>query len=244
MQSKQIFQALKQRLKNHRLNYRDVAKELGLSEVSIKKMFSAEKISLERLERIANLMDLSLLDIIKSIEDEAEEIKLLDLRQEKALMNNNKLFVVLQLLLRSWSENEILKEYSFSKEELTGAFVKLDKLSIIKLLPNNRVKLLVSKNLEWRKDGPIVEAFERFVQKEFFKYEFNGHSDSHYFLSKELSMESFRILQRKMEKMVQEINEASEIDNRLDKSQISTYAFIVGARPWIFPLVAKYKKIP
>ena len=57
----QVIQTLKQQLKSHGVYYQDVAKELDLSEGSVKRLFSnGGSMSLERLSAVGNLIYLEM----------------------------------------------------------------------------------------------------------------------------------------------------------------------------------------
>ena len=57
-----VLTALKRALKARGMIYQDVARGLGLSEASVKRLFSRRGFTLERPERVCALMDLSLSD--------------------------------------------------------------------------------------------------------------------------------------------------------------------------------------
>jgi len=53
-----LVEVVKRSLRERGLTYARVAKGLGLSESSVKRVFSQENLSLDRLEQICALMDL------------------------------------------------------------------------------------------------------------------------------------------------------------------------------------------
>ena len=55
-QTEFLIQSLKKSLKAHGLTYADVARQLKLSEASIKRLFSEQNITLERLDQICQMM--------------------------------------------------------------------------------------------------------------------------------------------------------------------------------------------
>jgi len=50
---------------------------------------------------------------------------------------------------------------------------KLDRLRLIELQPNNRIKLLVAPNFAWLPNGPILRVFLKTIQRDFFAARFS-----------------------------------------------------------------------
>lgn len=64
-ESAQIIEVLKRTLKSRGITYRDLARRIGLSEASVKRIFSAETFTLERLETICMAMGMSMSEIVR-----------------------------------------------------------------------------------------------------------------------------------------------------------------------------------
>ena len=54
---------------------------------------------------------------------------------------------------------------------------RLDRLKLIDLYPKNRVRLLVSRRIVWRPDGPIRRQYEKQVKAQFVDYRFRGNDE-------------------------------------------------------------------
>ena len=59
-----IIQTLKALLKQHNQTYADVARELDLSEASVKRLFSDGHFSLQRLAKICQLINMDIADLL------------------------------------------------------------------------------------------------------------------------------------------------------------------------------------
>ena len=68
-----LVQTLKKTLKANGLTYRRVAEGLGLSEASVKRLFSEESFSLRRLDQVCGLMGLEISDLVRQMEAERRE---------------------------------------------------------------------------------------------------------------------------------------------------------------------------
>src|SRR3546814_4016156 len=61
----QLLRALKQVLKLRGMRYSDLARGLGVSEPTVKRMLSTGRIDLARLERICGLLDIDLFELVR-----------------------------------------------------------------------------------------------------------------------------------------------------------------------------------
>ena len=86
--SSALIDVLKQALKAHGLTYAKVAKGLGMSEASVKRMFSAKHFTLGRVDAICNLMDIDFVDLLHMFDQAQHRISHLSLDQEKELVTN------------------------------------------------------------------------------------------------------------------------------------------------------------
>ena len=97
-QTAQLINTLKKCLKAKGFTYRELAKELNLSEASIKRLFSEKSFSLKRLEAVCHVLDLNFYDLAKISVDAETGPSMLTVEQEKNLSDNPKLLVYFYLL--------------------------------------------------------------------------------------------------------------------------------------------------
>ena len=102
-QTSQWIDTLKRCLKARGVTYRDVAEALGLSEASIKRLFSEQSFSMHRLEQVCRLADVSFSDLAHLSDIRYEERQtLLTAEQEAALAGDAILLSYFYLLLNGW----------------------------------------------------------------------------------------------------------------------------------------------
>ena len=231
-QLQSLITTMKKLLKVHGLTYRDVAKDLGLSEAAIKRAFSEQSFTLQRLEQICHIMNLDISDLVKAMEEERERISELTEDQEQELVSDMRLLLVAFLVVNGWTAQEIQTDYLFSEHELIRYLAKLDRLKLIQLLPGNRVKLIISHNFSWRKNGPIQRLFSAEMEEEFFRSHFDKRNEAHRVLSGLLSQESNQYILKKMEHLAAEFNELNQQDKRLPLDQRYASIMIMAMRPW------------
>lgn len=240
-QTAQLVNTLKKCLKAKGMTYRQVARATGLSEASVKRLFSEKSFSLKRLEEICNLIDLNFYDLAKLSANSESVPGLLTMEQEIALSENPKLLVYAYLLLNGREPAGIIMDYDISEAESLRFLLKLDELKIIELHPDNRVRLMVEKNATWRKDGPIARTYEKRVQREFMDAAFDKVDERLSFETGKLSAGSRSVMLKKIDRLMREYYELTEIDKALPQERSKNTGLMVAFRPWVFSLFDEYR---
>jgi transcriptional regulator with XRE-family HTH domain len=102
-QSKLLIDTLKKELKAQKKTYRDVAKVLGLSEASVKRLFAERTFVLERLDQICEFLGLEITDLARKAEEATQLTANLSLQQEQELVSDIKLLLVAFILINRWN---------------------------------------------------------------------------------------------------------------------------------------------
>ena len=74
-----VVEALKRALKAKKLTYAQVARELKMSEASVKRMFSSNHFTLDRFEQICQIAGLGLTELAREVDSEKNYISHLTL---------------------------------------------------------------------------------------------------------------------------------------------------------------------
>lgn len=240
-QAKLLIKTLKAQLKARGLTYRDLARELGQSESNLKRLFSQGSFSLKGLEAICDAAGIELLELAQLSRRERERQNVFSRAQEMALASDEKLFSFLYLLFSGVNEAEVVARYDFTTQECAKHLLKLDKLKLIALGPENRVKLLVSKNTNWLPNGPLNLRYRREIGREFLDSNFVGSDERLRFLQGRLSRKSLKSFYRRVDRLLAEFSELSDADVDADDESRSIW-LCVAYRPWRFSLVDKLKR--
>lgn len=241
-QTQRIIETLKKTLKASGKTYSDVGECLGLSEASVKRLFADQHFTLERLEKVCELLDIELVDLIKSMEQARQKTVQLTLDQEKELVSDIKLLLVAHSLMNKWQFKEIVETFDISESEGIQLLAKLDRMKIIELLPGNRVKLLVSRDFTWHPGGPIQKFFEQQLQAEFFNSQFNAKGEYRQFLSGMLSESSVFDMLQKLKKIAGEFNDINRADESLPLTQRHGISLLIATRPWETKAFAQFRR--
>ncbi len=243
-QTNLIISTLKKTLKSHGKTYADVAKHLKLSEASVKRLFAQQTFSLNRLDAVCQMMEIEISDLIQEANNTtARQISELTIEQEKEIANNLELLLVTILVINHWCMNDILEFYDFTEAQCIQYLAKLDRLNIIELLPNNHIKIKVSPNFKWHKNGHIQRFYRDTIEAEFFNSKFILDEEKLIVLNGMLSPESNIIFQRKLERLAREFDEMAKDDSVLPLGKRFGYTSILAVRDWRFSVFDTFKKV-
>ncbi|MFQ5645233.1 MAG: helix-turn-helix domain-containing protein [Thiogranum sp.] len=229
-----LIATLKIALKVHGLTYRDVAAGLGLSEASVKRLFSEGSFSLERLEAVCRLLDMSIGDLVRLADTGGPDLEELTAEQEQELVSDQKLLLVAVLVVQGWEFDDILARYRLEGPELVHCLARLDRLRLIDLLPKNRIKRLIAPNFAWRRNGPIEQYFSENVLGVFLHSRFDRPDESLAFVYGLLSDRSNALIQRRLEQVAREFNDLHREDQRLPLGRRKGSSMILAIRSWDF----------
>jgi len=231
-QTQALIETLKTALKSHKITYADVGKALDMSEANIKRQFASNRFTLDRLEAICQIIQMDLSDLFQLYEDSRQRITQLTKEQEKGLVADSKLLLVAVCVRNRLSYEEILETYCLSEAECIQALAKLDRLKIIDLLPNNKIKLRISEDFRWLSDGPIEQFFSTQIQEDFLASRFSGQFDQRLFLYGLLSDTSLQHVKIKMQVLAKEFTELLRQDTKLPLGKRNSVGFLLAFRPW------------
>ncbi|MDH5181982.1 MAG: helix-turn-helix transcriptional regulator [Gammaproteobacteria bacterium] len=244
-QTSHLLVALKKCLRAKGINYKDVARDLSISESSVKRIFAEETFTLKRLEEVCAIADVSIYDLAKmSRMHSNDEVKILSLQQERALADDPMLFTCFYLLLNGWSPDRIATDYELSTPAAIKLLTTLDKLKLIELLPGNKVRLLTARTINWRRGGPVRKKYEQQVMAEFLNSRFEGPETLLRFESTELSAATISIINKKIDALIREMEDLAEADTLLPPTERKNAGLMIAFRPWTFSLFEQEVNIP
>ena len=242
-QSIQIIITLKKALKAKGFKYIDVAKHLCISESSIKRQFTQGDISLTRLEKICELLSMDISDLLELVQRESIQLEQLSVQQERKIVSNTKLMLVTVLVLNNLTFDEIFETYAFEKAELIKLLLQLEKINLIQLKPDNKIKALISRTFEWQKNGPIQRYFETHVQDDFFACQFDKPGEIRVVINGMISTSSTQTLHKKIKQLSKSFNDFAYKDQNIGLQQRHGCSMVLALRPWELPEFGKFRRV-
>jgi xanthine dehydrogenase molybdopterin-binding subunit B len=156
-----LMDALKRALRARRISYSKVGEVLDLSEASVKRLFSRGGFTLERFEQVCSLAGTTMVELARQSAGGKDAVSQLTMEQERAIMSDRKLLLVAVCALNHLTVQEIVGAYALTKAECVTLLLRLDSIHFLELLPENRIRLLVTHTFSWLPNGPIQQSRER-----------------------------------------------------------------------------------
>lgn len=232
----QILDTLKQLLKEKNITQYDVAAVLNLGVARVKQMFANQDFSMSRLSIICNeLLGMEIVDLIQVSQDRQKYIEGLTEKQEQQLISDERLLVVSVSIMNNLTADEIVERYDISEAECQQHLKTLEKLKLISIRANGRVKLLIDRNFKWIPNGPLEQFFRQHVQSDFLDSRFDAEGEVRLFRTGMLTKQSADELIKKIDKLTAEFVELNREDTRLELKYRIGYSFVVALRPWLMP---------
>ncbi|MGB1110190.1 MAG: helix-turn-helix domain-containing protein [Gammaproteobacteria bacterium] len=241
-QTEPLVATLKQTLKAHRKNYRDVAQVLGLSEASVKRLFSERNFSIQRLDSICQMMDMEISDLVLMMKENSQSLTRLSADQEREIASDVSMLLVTVCVLNRWRFQEIVNSFHITENQCIRHLAHLDRLKIIDLMPGNRIRLKVSSNFAWIPDGPIQRFFQERIAEDFFNSRFGRGDENLLVINGMLSKQSNAQFQRRMRRLAHEFDELNAEDAGLPLDERFGTTVVMAMRPWGYGVFNKIRR--
>jgi hypothetical protein len=227
-----LVDLLKRHLKARGITYAQVATRLALSEASVKRMFSRNDFTLQRMEDICHVVGIGLADLARELTAEPAGVTHLTVEQEQEIVSDPKLMLVALCAVGNWTLEQIVDTYDMPRVECIGYLARLDKQRIIQLMPDNRIRPMIHRTFAWLPDGPIKRYFRSRVEAEYLSSTFHHSDEAFLFVSGMLSAKSTTELIGRMRKLAAEFAEMHRDDLRLPMPQRHGTSVLLAIRPW------------
>lgn len=237
-----LVDVLKRELKARDITYARVARELDLSEASVKRMFSRRNFTLQRLDAICRIANTEFSELTRTLSREETQISQLTYEQEKEIVANTKLFLVAVCALNHVTFEQIVKAFDISRAECIQLLMRLDRLKFLELQPHNRIKLLVSRTFSWLSDGPIQRFFNQQAHNEYFRSRFDRPEEFMLVVNGMLSNSSSAAIVTRLKRIAREFSELHNEDVRLPLAERSAMSLLVAIRHWELQAFAELRR--
>jgi DNA-binding Xre family transcriptional regulator len=231
MPSAFLFDALKMHLKARGLTYADVARALKISEATVKRIFALKNCTVDRLDDICELLQVDLAELARGMPREDRLLHRLTQEQEAELMSDPALLLVAVSALNQMRVDEIVETYTLDEAQCVALLLRLERIGILELHENNRIRLRIARTFSWIPDGPIM----RYVKSQtgdFFAHEFNAPGELMRLISVRISGEAQVALLRQLEQIAREYNEQHNADAGLSLAKRKPVSVLVAVRAW------------
>jgi DNA-binding Xre family transcriptional regulator len=231
MSSAFLFEGLKMHLKARGLTYADVARTLKISEATVKRIFATKNCTVERLDAICEMLQVDLAELARGTPHESRLINRLSREQEEELMSDPALLLVAVCALHQMRVDEIVELYTLEEPQCVALLLRLERIGILEVHENNRIRLRISRTFSWIPDGPIMR-YVKSQTPDFFDYGFELPGELMRMISVRVSAEAQVALLRQVEQIAQEYSEQHSADARLPLAKRLPVSVLLAVRNW------------
>ena len=164
--SSEISLELRRQLKIQGVTQKKLASDLDVSIPTVKRWYAGKSITIETLARLTEYLGMSLAELFSNIENDENRFEY-TLKQERFLAGNPISLAFYDQLVRGYTVKRILKKYPLKQTQVTSILLGLDKIKLIELHENNKVKLLNDGEPVWRANGPLAKTFSKDILDEY-----------------------------------------------------------------------------
>jgi len=239
-----LVTALKAELKAAGITYADLARELGMAESSIKRVFAKADMPLSRIDEVLRVLKMDFADLARKVADAQPLRRELTHEQEAAVVADRKLLLVAICALSQWTFEQIVATYTLSEAECVKCLLQLDKLGFIELRPLNRYRLKVAKGFRWRPNGPAMQYFRRNVVDDYFSGGFDGEGEMLMLVHGQVGRSLAATFKERLQRVGQDFAQQHLADQKLAPEQKRPYTLVVGMRSWLFAAFRDLKREP
>lgn len=239
-----LITALKAELKAAGITYADLARELGMAESSIKRVFAKADMPLSRIDEVLRVLKMDFADLARKVADAQPLRRELTHEQEAAVVADRKLLLVAICALSQWTFEQIVATYTLTEAECVKCLLQLDKLGFIELRPLNRYRLKVAKGFRWRPNGPAMQYFRRNVVDDYFSGGFDGEGEMLMLVHGQVGRSLAATFKERLQRVGQDFAQQHLADQKLAPEQKRPYTLVVGMRSWLFAAFRDLKREP
>lgn len=237
-----IFETLKTVLRARKLTYGDLAQRLGLSEPTIKRIFSERDCKLSRVSEICAALDLSLDDVVAQARRIEVVPKELGDRIEAQLADDRAAFHLFLLLRDGMSGEAIRAHYDLDENAFFKLARRLEEIGLVEVLPYGRVRLLEERPIRFRRAGPLHQTL-RALNMDFVEEVFQtADSEAAGFLtlSRRVSDTTARHIMGELKALARELSDLARKDQlTLPDEALKSFKFTTAWAPVNFSRLLK-----
>lgn len=213
-QSHAIFKLLKNALKVRKKTYKDLAIYLGVSELTVKRMFKDKDCKISRMLEICAFLNVDFYELLAFEERYNNYPQYLPEATEHALASDPIVFGVFLLIVSSLTTQDIVNVTNFSDVELYKVLRKLENLELIEMGVGNDFTVIIPLPIAWRLDGHLATALKN-VNLRYLSHCFDHHEkpEYNYFsTSRLMSVDSAQTMKQKLNELNQHFHQLATQD--------------------------------
>jgi len=229
-----LVAALKAELRRAGITYAALARELGLAESSVKRIFAKGDMPLSRIDEMLAVLKMDFADLAREIAQAAPPRRELSIEQERAVVADPRLLLAAICVLSQWTVDEIVEHYALSRPQAVACLLALEKLGFIELRAQQRYRLKIDKTFRWRPDGPVMKFFRKHAVVDYFDGDFGGAGELLMLVHGQISPAQALVFSDRVQRLAQDFAQQHLADRKLPAAERQAYTLVFGMRSWLF----------
>lgn len=230
-ESQRMLATLKRHLKGRGWTAAKIAEKLQIGEATAKRWLLGKALTIDRLTALANLCDLSLVELVRESENKPANLaRELTLAQERALMADEFMALMFFTILSGYPPEETAADFELPLAMVENALVRLERLALIDRLSGGRVRALVDRAVIWRK-APMRQLFEKRMKTQFVAIDFAAPETSYASEVVKLSAQGAAALAELIEEYRRKVQALAKNDRETSHLPASWYTTLAVMRP-------------
>jgi lambda repressor-like predicted transcriptional regulator len=229
-----LVKIIKAELRRAGITYAVLAKELGMAESSIKRIFAKGDMPLSRIDDVLAVLKMDFSEVARQVAQASPQRHELTLVQERTVVADPKLLLCAICVLSQWTMEQIVDTYRLSKLQTVACLLALDKLDFIELRANNRYRLKVDKTFRWRPDGPVMRYFREHAVGDYFSGGFDDQGELLMLVHGQIAPVHAALFNERLQRLAQDFAQQHLADQRLPADERRAYTLVIGMRSWLF----------
>lgn len=211
-----LLGALKALLREQGVTYRELAARVGVSEPTIKRTFSARRLTLDRFEEMCRAVGVSVFQLSRRAEEAARsDVYTLSIAQERRLVREAELFYFFWMLVSRHSLASIRRRFRISPAKVQRYLAELHAIGILDQRSAERFVLKVPSQIVWNPDGPIERLMVARSLPAFLRGRFRGETEYFRFIVGKLTPRSAALFREQLAELVDRIFTQSVQDDAM-----------------------------
>lgn len=150
---------IKRQLKIRGMSYKDLARQMKVSEITVKRWLSRRAFSIDTLVEIGGILDFNVFDFIKTNYLASIHHQIYSEKQEEFLAKEPKAGLLLLKLIYNHDPEDLRKMLQMSQAEFLRLLRKADNLKFLELHPGEKIRFVMKGPFRGRVDGPYLKKY-------------------------------------------------------------------------------------
>ena len=239
-----LVSALKAELRASGITYAQLARELGMAESSIKRIFAKGDMPLSRIDEVLAVLKMDFVELAARVVHAQPALRELTLEQERAVVADPKLLLVAISVLSHWTFEQIVSTYRISDAECVARLTALDRLGVIELRPLNRYRLKLDKTFRWQPHGPVMAYFRGQVVPDYFRGGFADEGETLMLVHGQIGRAQAALFAERLQRLAQDFAQQHLADQKLPPEAKDGYTMVIAMRSWLFAAFRDLQRPP